>query len=69
MEKTYKARVHCSNCDYNHKYFEVDVLKGISVSEFCKEFICPKCGCKGTVFNLKDLMGNGYENEIITLIK
>ncbi len=39
--ETYKAKIHCINCDYDHRYFEVDVPKGISVSEFLKNWNLP----------------------------
>ena len=41
-EMTYKAEVHCFNCD--HKEW-VEIPKGTMIGEFTKDRVCDNCGC------------------------
>lgn len=41
--ETYGENIVCENCG-EEEY--VEITKGITVSEFCKAYECPVCGCR-----------------------
>ncbi len=46
MSKTYKVKMHCSNCDYGKPNpIEHDIEMGLEIYRYSMYNACPKCGC------------------------
>ena len=40
--ETYKKAIVCGNCS---ERFEVEIPKGVRITDFCEALRCPNCGC------------------------